>query len=250
MHSSANTTSNPEIKTTYRDSTFFSSVALFITIVIFGSFITNWIVNYGQGGRLTIWIGLHGTFSAAWYLLLLNQLRLTRSGHMTAHRRWGQLSFILVIAILFTGVMMTLGLYEFLANLGMFNPADATARIRAGGLIGGTFLEWTIFLILYILGVLNVSAPQHHKRFMLASAIQMMPEGLNRLIHVLGLPGYVMLAIMFLVYLTMMVYDWKTARRLHWSTLVSLALFIIMATFIYTVFRLQIWGDWVVSILS
>ncbi|WP_445769494.1 hypothetical protein [Rheinheimera sp.] len=250
MHTTANQPSRANSDISSNSSVFFSRLALFITVVVFGGFILNWIVNPGQFERLTLWIGLHGSFSAAWYLLLLNQLHLSRSGNIAAHRRWGKLSVALFIAILFTGVMMTLGLYERLVGFGVFDPSDASARVMAGGLIGGTFLQWAIFGILYVLGVLNVRAPAHHKRFMLAAAIQMMPEGLNRLTHALALPGSSMLVIMLLVYSSIMMYDWKTDRRLHWSTLVSLALFIFLAASIYTVFRTQAWGDWVVHVLS
>lgn len=250
MHMAANQTIRPGSNTYSQDSIFFSSLALLITFVVFGGFILNWVVNPEQLGRFTLWTGLHGAFSAAWYLLLLNQLRLSRLGHITAHRLLGKLSVLLVIAILVTGMMMTLGLYERLVGFGVFDPSDASARVRAGGLVGGTFLQWIIFAILYVFGLLNVRAPTHHKRFMLASAIQMMPEGLTRLIHLLGLPGSVMLVIMLLVYLSIMVYDWRTDRCLHWSTLVSFTLFILLATSIYTVFQSQSWGDLVVSVLS
>lgn len=250
MHTTSTPTTPPEIKPQFQDSTFFSRLAVFITVVVFSGFILNGVVNHEQFGRFTLWIGLHGACSAAWYLLLINQLRLSRTGRMEAHRRMGKLSVVLVIGILSTGVMMVLGLYDYLVNMGAFDPSDANARIRAGGLIGGTFLQWTIFAILYILGLINVRTPTHHKRFMLASAIQMMPESLSRITHVLGLPGYGMLIIMFLVYLSILVYDWRTDRRLHWSTLISLALFILLAISIYTVFRSQIWGDWIVNMLS
>ncbi|MCC2618354.1 hypothetical protein LJ739_19025 [Aestuariibacter halophilus] len=248
------TTSTPDnvtsSNTPSQDSIFFSRLAMVITATVFGGFILHWVANYEQLGRFTLWIGLHGAFSVAWYLLLLYQIRLSTVGNIATHRRWGKLSVILVIAILFSGVMMTLGLYGYLVDLGAFDFSQPSARARAGGLIGGTFLEWAIFAALYILGIVNVRSPAHHKRFMLASAVQMMPEGLNRLIHVLGLPGYGMLGIMLLIYLSMMMYDWRSARRIYWSTLVAFALFLLMALLIYTLFRTQAWGDWVVSILG
>lgn len=250
MLTAENSNIKPNSNISSKDSVFFSFLALFVTVIVFGGFIFNWIVNPENFGRTTLWIGLHGAFSAAWYLLLLNQLRLSSSGRLAAHKNWGKLSVILVVAILVTGLVMALELYERLINLGVLDLTDASARARAGGLVGSTFLQWTIFLILYILGILYVRAPVHHKRFMLASAIQMMPEGLNRLVHLLGLPGYSMLVIILMIYLTIIVYDWKTEHRIHWSTLFSLGLFILLATSIYTVFRSQVWGDWVVSILS
>lgn len=250
MHTIVNQSIRPDGDISSKGSAFFSRLAWLITVVVFGGFILNWAVNPEHLGRITLWTGLHGAFSATWYLLLLTQLRLSRTGNITTHRRLGKLSVVLVIAIVLTGVMMTLGLYERLVEFGVFNPSDASARRSAGGLIGGTFLQWVIFATLYVLAVLNVRVPTHHKRFMLTSAIQMMPEGLNRLTHALGMPGFFMLVVMSLVYLSIMVYDWRTDRRIHWSTLFSLGLFVVLATSIYTVFRSQAWGDWVVNVLS
>ncbi|WP_258240896.1 hypothetical protein [Pseudidiomarina homiensis] len=233
----------------YQQPTFFFRLALLITVVVFSGFILNWLINPNQLERVTVWIGVHGAFSAAWYLLLLNQSYLVRARQFSRHRLWGKLSVILVIAILLTGVIMTLDLYERLVNFGVFNPEDANARVRAGALIGSTFLQWTLFACLYILGLFNIGSPAHHKRFMLAAAVQLMPEGLNRLIHVLTLPGYMMLVIIACVYASIVIYDLKTTRRIQSSTMISIALFALLATSIYTVFQTQVWGDWVVNML-
>ena len=232
------------------DSSFFLAIASLITLVVFGGFTLNWEVNPDNLSRVTLWIGLHGGFSAAWYLLLLNQLRLTRSGKIQSHMLWGKVSAILVLAIVISGAIMALDLYDRLSGFGIFNAEDPVARVRAGGLIGGTFLQWFIFAGLYILGVLNVKTPVHHKRFMLAAAIQMMPEGLNRIIHILEFPSYSMFVVISCIYLTMMIYDWRTDRRIHWSTALSIGLFALMTTCFYTVFRSQVWGDLVVSLLN
>jgi hypothetical protein len=145
---------------------------------------------------------------------------------------------------------MTLDLYDRLVQFGVFNPSDADARIRAGGLIGGTFLQWAIFVILYIIGLFNIPTPNHHKRLMLAASIQLMPEGLNRIVHIIGAPGYSMLLIIGIIYSSIIVYDLKTERSVQWSTLISVALFGVLATAIYTVFKTQTWGDWVVSMVT
>ena len=84
---------------------------------------------------------------------------------------------------------------------------------------------------------------------MIAAAIQMMPEGLNRAVHLLALPGYSMFVIMFMVYATLMMYDWKTTKRLHGSTLLSFALFCLLALAMHTVFKWQAWADWIVPVI-
>ena len=118
-----------------RDSTFFLVLSSLITVVVLGGFAFNWVVNPDNIGRVTLWIGLHGGFSAAWYLLLLNQLRLAKSGSMKSHMFWGKLSALLVIAIVITGAMMVFDLYDRLSGFGVFNTEDPIARVRAGGLI-------------------------------------------------------------------------------------------------------------------
>ena len=231
------------------DTTFFFSLTVLITAIVFSGFISNWIVNPDNLGRMTIWIGLHGAFSATWYLVLINQIRLSKSHNMNVHRLIGKLSALLVGAIVISGLVMTFDLYERLVGFGVFNPDDPSARIRAGGLIGSTVLQWGIFAVVFTLGIIYRHKPAHHKRFMLASAIQMMPEGINRLIHLLALPGYTLLVIVFLIYVSLMIYDWKVNRRLHSSSVISFSLFVLLATSIYTLFRSQFWGDWVVSVL-
>jgi hypothetical protein len=75
-------------------------------------------------------------------------------------------------------------------------------------------------------------------------------EGLNRIVHIIGAPGYSMLLIIGIIYSSIIVYDLKTERSVQWSTLISVALFGVLATAIYTVFKTQTWGDWVVSMVT
>ena len=232
------------------DTRFFYWLSIFITFVVFGGFALSWFSNPDSLSRMTLWIGLHGAFSAAWYVLLLNQIRLSAKGNYTAHSTLGKLSVFLVVGILVTGSIMAFEFYHRLAGFGVFGSEDAEARIRAGSFLGGTFLQWLIFLTLYILGILNIKNSAHHKRFMIAAAIQMMPEGLNRIIHLLAIPGYSLFVFMFFIYAVLMVYDWKATGRIYMSTLLSVGLFCALAIAMNTVFRTQSWGDWAVKVIN
>ncbi|MEW9796671.1 hypothetical protein [Alteromonas sp. CYL-A6] len=232
------------------DTRFLWFFSLFITLIVFGGFALNWIANPDSLNRISVWTGLHGACSAAWYIFLLNQIRLSAAGNYSTHQYLGKWSVFIVIAILITGPVMAVEFYHRLAGFGIFNPEDAQARIRAGGFLGGTFLQWLTFLALYLLGILTIKKPVHHKRFMIAAGIQMMPEGLNRVTHILGLPGYSMFVFMFLTYAMLMAYDVKVSRRIYMSTLVSFGLFIVLATAMNTVFKTQAWGDWAVKIVN
>lgn len=232
------------------DTRFFGLFSLFITSVVFGGFALNWLSNPDSLSRISLWTGLHAAFSAAWYLLLLNQIRLSATANYQAHKTLGIMSVALVIGILFTGSIMAFEFYHRLAGVGVFTPEDALARIRSGRFLGGAFLQWLIFVMLYILGIMTVKYPDHHKRFMLAAAIQMMPEGLNRVTHLLTLPGYSMFIFMFVIYIILMAYDVKTQRKVYLSTLISITLFICLVLAMNTVFSWQVWGDWVVTVIN
>lgn len=103
--------------------------------------------------------------SAFWYLLLLNQIKLSASNNYRLHAFWGKLSVAVVIAILLSGAIMTLEFYERLAGFGVFSPDDAQARVRAGSFIGGAFLQWAIFIILYSLALFIALAISMHTIF-------------------------------------------------------------------------------------
>lgn len=242
--------SNSSTESGPADNKFFGVFALFITFIVFGGFTLNWISNPSSFDRITLWTGLHGAFSAAWYLLLLNQIRLASAGDYSTHKSLGKLSVFLVIGILLTGSIMAYEFYHRLAGFGVFNPEDAQARVRAGSFLGGVFLQWLIFLALYVLGILNIKNPAHHKRFMIAAAIQMMPEGLNRVTHLLSIPGYSMFIFMFSVYLILIIYDWRAHSRVYASTVLSFALFCLLTLMMNTIFKWQVWGDWSVKMIS
>ena len=133
-----------QVNTYFSDTRFFYLFSLFITFVVFGGFTLSWVSNPDSLSRITLWTGLHGAFSAAWYVLLINQIRLSAKGNYSAHKNLGKLSVFLVVGILVTGSIMAFEFYHRLAGFGMFASEDAQARIRAGGFLGGTFLQWLI----------------------------------------------------------------------------------------------------------
>lgn len=233
-----------------KDKNFFFHFALFITLVTFSGFIANSVDTPQRILHINFWTAVHAIVSALWYCLLLVQLKLSRAGNVQLHRALGRMSALLVISILVTGLIMTYGLYERLVELGVFDLNDSVARLRAGSMLGSTFFQWASFVMLYLLGLFTIRAPKHHKRFMIAASIQRMPEGINRLVHLIGLPGDSMLIMVAAVYLTMLVNDWRSEGRLLWSTLVSFMAFFTLAISIKTWLRSQGWGDWVINVIS
>lgn len=233
-----------------KDKNFFFHLALAITLVTFSGFIANSVDTPQRITHINFWTAAHAIVSSLWYCLLLVQLKLSRAGNGQLHRVLGRMSALLVFSILVTGLIMTYSLYERLVGFGVFDLNDSVARVRAGSMFSSTFFQWASFVMLYLLGLLTIRTPKHHKRFMIAASIQMMPEGINRLVHLIGLTGDSMLIMVAAVYLTMLVNDWRFEGRLLWSTLVSLMAFLTLVISIKTWLRSQWLGDWVINMIS
>lgn len=250
MSTIAKTASGSGAPRRVRGEPFFYYFAIMMTAVVFSGFIINAIVNHAEIERFTAWIALHGLFSAVWYLLLINQLRLVRAGNLAAHRRMGKLSLLLFAGFLVSGVVMTVDLYQFVSSNPEFDLNDPSVRMGAGQAIGGIFLQWVLATVIFALGLLNIRRPTHHKRFMIATSIQMAPAAVTRWLGLFALPGPLALPVLLLFYLVLVAYDWRSERRIHWSTLVSLGIFMLLPLSFFFLFTQQWWGDLVVGVLG
>lgn len=233
-----------------RDRVFFYRFAIIVTVMVFSGFILNATFNFESLSRFTPWIFFHSLFSAAWYLLLINQLRLARTGNMALHRRMGMLSAWLVVGILASGAPMVLDLYNHTVVSGQVDLSQPDHRVALAASIGRISLQWVLFSALFVLGLLNIRRPIHHKRFMAATAIQMAPASLTRLFGLVGLAGPLTMLFLVALYAAIMVHDWRCSRRIHWSTLLAFGIFLLFPITSGTVFATQWWGDFVVGLLG
>jgi uncharacterized membrane protein YozB (DUF420 family) len=221
-----------------------------MTALVFSGFTVNAVVNFDEFERFTPWIALHGLLSAAWYLLLIIQLRLVRAGKLATHRRLGLLSVLLALAFVGSGVILALDLFGFIVTSDNIDLASPQARLELAPGIGGIFLQFVLFSALYCFGLLNRKNPTQHKRFMVATSIQIAPAAFSRWLVVLGLPEMLTLLIMFACYLVMMIYDWRRDRKVHWATLTSFGIFLLLPIGFLVVFQQQWWADWLVGVLT
>ena len=180
---------------THRGEPFFFWLALIVTVVVFSGFgVASWVFRE-ELDRFSVPILLHGVFSAAWFLLLLTQIRLVGRGKLALHRKLGLASLVIAAVIVLGGPVMTIDLYQDSVASAEFDASDPEDLASAAGLVGATLLQWVLFTVTYTLGLLNQHRPVHHKRFMVGTAIQVMPAALSRWLAVFGLPEPLVLPI-------------------------------------------------------
>jgi hypothetical protein len=116
---------------------------------------------------------VHGLLFSAWPLYLLLQTVLVARGRVARHRAWGLLGVSLATAMVFVGFAV--------ANdvLAVRLAAGYGDRARAFHIASTSII--TLFGILVVAAIVNVSRPEVHKRLMLLATISMLPPAIARL---------------------------------------------------------------------
>jgi hypothetical protein len=160
---------------------------------------------------LTPLIHVHGLLFTGWIVLLVVQTRLVAAGRVDVHRRLGVAGA--AVAVLMIGV-------------GTLTALQGVVRgVSPGGIEPRRFLAMPLFaLVVFGLllgaGIRARRDPQSHKRLVLLATIALLPPALARwMIVYLGLAPPFVLALSTLFILPLVVWDWRTLRRLHPATL-------------------------------
>jgi hypothetical protein len=116
---------------------------------------------------------VHGLLFSAWPLYLLLQTVLVARGRVVRHRAWGLLGVSIATAMVFVGFAV--------ANdvLAVRLAAGYGDRARAFHIASTSSI--TLFGILVVAAIVNVSRPEVHKRLMLLATISMLPPAIARL---------------------------------------------------------------------
>lgn len=212
---------------------------LLIAIVISGFSILGF---SRPGGPLAVplFLHFHGAVFLGWFVLLAYQARLPGAGHIALHKRLGQLSLGLALAIIVLGYLVV--------SYAVAKP-DMTIAGRPA-VEGAVFPIFDIlnFTVTYALGFANRRNAQAHKRFMLLAALMMIDPAMARLVFGVGLPGMLILVFELALYAAILVYDLIKLRRPHWASVVGLALFLGAFVFKMNVGQFAWWPDMIEAV--
>ena len=116
---------------------------------------TSWVVHF------------HVFTILSWFAMLLAQGWLAKNGRIEQHRKIGRLSYLLAPLILIGFVLIT--------NHGQLKNKDA-------GLLGATIFDGGMFVLFYVLAIINRRNTAYHARYMILTAIPFINPGLGRFI--------------------------------------------------------------------
>ncbi|MEL6485696.1 MAG: hypothetical protein AAFQ13_00940 [Pseudomonadota bacterium] len=202
---------------TKRGEPFFFWMALVLIAIVVSGFSILAFSRPGGPLETPLFLHFHGAVFLGWFVVLALQARLIGAGHAGLHRRLGQASLALAVAIVIVGYLVV--------RFAVHKP-DMTIAGRPA-IIGAVFPIWDIinFTIAYTLGFINRSNANAHKRLMLCAAILMIDPAMARLNLGLDLPGILILVCEVALFVALISYDLIKLRRPHWASLVGLGLY-------------------------
>ncbi len=199
--------------------TFFRTMAILVLVIVVAGFGLLRITRWETMPIPTIWVMLHGTTALAWCSFAVLQTRLIRARSFKTHMKLGGLGFVIAMAALAFGVIVTLSAAA--RNIAADSLGIAAAETAS------QMVDFLSFGAAFLLGFTKTKKPQTHKRLMLASAIFMVPPAAFRLMVVAGLPVPLTLAVLLGLALAMLIYDWRKLGKPHWVSWMVLGVFVI-----------------------
>ena len=189
---------------------------LAFVLVGFGS---NAVVNPDTLLPMTVVIVLHGLVMVGWFSLFVAQAGLIRSRNRRLHMRLGHASTVLAIAVVITGVLVTLSGFQ---------------RSQDGTIAMVNVTALATFSILYVLAYAKRRNPETHKRLMLLGGIRMLAPAAVRVCLALGLNAVLTPIIVLLFAASLGAFDIARSRRIHPATALGTVVIMISVALVPT----------------
>jgi hypothetical protein len=159
--------------------------------------------------NLPTYAWVHGIALSAWFLLYLTQAWLIRLGRSKLHRSLGIAALLLVPLVVVTTYLL---MQRSLAQPIRFSPVDNPIAYF------GSILDLIRFAGCIAVGLYFRSRPDFHKRLMLLGSASLIPPAVQRLPLTAAFPPLGIISAWLFV-IALVVYDYKTQRKLHPVTL-------------------------------
>ena len=210
-------------------SRFFMIVALLMLVVIALGFGTSFFARPWLGSEpLPTYLVAHGIAMTAWYFLLLAQTGFAAAGRINLHRRFGMAGMALAVGVVITAVIVHLQLVPRRQAQGYISSPEDLHRIAGFALDGISSL--IPFVILIVLAVLLRRRPAVHKRLMFWAFVWTLAPAfsdarpLGQFLDTLVVPLLPYFPTDFIWLAALLIYDWRTLRRIHPATYIPFIL--------------------------
>ena len=124
----------------------------------------------------------------------------------------GKLSIALAAGIVISGILMTL---------------DSYARSSRVDIVTVNLFITINFIILYTLALIRRRQADRHKRLIMFAGIAMILPALGRIAQAADINEFITILFLLIIMLIPVIYDVRTLRRIHKTTILGIALIII-----------------------
>lgn len=213
---------------------YFAAIATLLVALTLLGFSDNLFTNVGQPSNGDPKFILHGLFCLAWVLVFAAQAWLIRSRNVRLHRRLGIAAAIIAIGVTLSTLWVFIAVWKGWDAMEVWGKAN---RILLPS-----------YAVLILLGYLNRSRPDFHKRLLLIATLYMLEPVLSRAFDpfdplLLGFTDeqvdrawWIFFTVTWnALFLSLFAYDWLTTRRIHRITALGYAWFCAIWTAIWFV---------------
>ncbi len=208
---------------------------LIILALVIGGFGLNAVVHPEKLPPVSGIVYLHGLVMLAWYILILYQAGLVRSGNIALHQKLGKSSVLLALAIVISGIWMSVVHYN-----------------RPDGFLFTTINTFILinFIILYFLAWKNRFRSEHHKRYMILVSLAAVFPALGRIILGLNLNQYLSVPLWIVLVLVVGFYDFKSKKKIHPATKIGTSLILVGIALTLILMENAVWRKFLDGIMQ
>ena len=224
-----------------KKNTFYFKMGLLLLGLVFLGFGSAMFTGGKSPFELPFVFHVHAFVYIAWFVLFILQTKLISQHNYSLHKNLGYSSVFIVLAMILTGLLMSASSFE----RGISPVPDTTIE----QFMSFPLVDLSGLLIFYLLGVINRSNAIFHKHCMLVCSIAIMDPATARLAFSIGLPPLTLLIHIGLIVLVL-IYDKRSAGKIHIITWLGLAFVILRLVFIFTVGGTEAWASLMNSVYA
>ena len=220
-----------------RSGFFFWISILLLAFLVIGFAPSLYLRAFFEVPPIPAYLHLHGAILTSWFVWLVLQTSMVRSGRIATHRRLGVIGAVIAVAVVFAGPMATVGAVGRIREAGFDWDTDMGALPDVGvegvpmirfmaQVVWGNFMSIVAFAGLIAAALLLRRHPDTHKRLIVLASIGIVGPALARISRwpVLGGEdgGFIPVVLLALL-VAVIAHDIVTLRRVHKATIYGTA---------------------------
>jgi len=212
---------------------FFWTSILLLAFLVIGFAPSLYLRAFFEVPPIPLYLHVHGAILTSWFVWLVIQTSMVRSGKTATHRRLGVVGAIIAVAVVFAGPMATVGAVGRLREAGFGWDTDMSALPALGvegvpmlqfaaQVVWGNFISIAVFAGLVAAAVVLRRSSETHKRLMLIASIAIVAPALARISRwpfIGGEDSGFIPAVVLALLLGVIAHDLFRVRRVHKATI-------------------------------